>query len=160
MRAPVQSLKHYVQVSLSTAAAGARVISDIAKATETAPSTSASEVRIGAVVKAIYIELWVRGQTNQGAFQVAFGKASAGTTGPTFTNMGNMHDFVEKNNVLFFSQGLSADSNTFATPVMKGWYKIPKGKQRLALGQRWYISIAGLALAVDFCGMMVYKEYF
>ncbi len=159
MRAPIQSLKHYVQMSLATAAAGAAVNTIIVLAAETV-GASAANVRIGAIVKAIYVELWVRGETNQGAFQVAIGKASAGDAGPTFTEIGNMHDFNQKNNVFYFSQGLSTDSNTFPTPVYKGWIKIPKGKQRMALGERWYIVVAGLALAVEFCGTVIYKEYF
>ncbi len=159
MKAPIQSLKHYVQVSLATASAGTIVVTPLAIAAETV-GTGANGVRIGAVVKAMYIELWVRGTTNQGAFQVAFGKATGGSTGPTFAEIGNLHDFNEKANVFYFSQGLSADSNTFATPVLKTWIKIPKGKQRLALGERWYIAVAGLALDVDFCGTAIFKEYF
>ncbi len=160
MRAPINSLKHYVQMSLATATAGALVQTDLAVAQEVAPTGGAAGVRVGAIVKAIYVELWVRGETNQGAFQVAFGKASASSAGPTFAELGNLHDYNEKNNVFYFSQGLSTDSNTFPTPVLKQWLKIPKGKQRMALGDRFYIVVSGLALAVEFCGMSVYKEYF
>ncbi len=146
-------------MSLSTAAAGTIVVTPLVVAAETV-GTGSENVRIGAVVKAIYIELWVRGAAGEGAFQVVFGKGTAGSGGPTFAEVGNLHDYNEKNNVFYFSQALGNDNDADAIPVMKGWFKIPKGKQRMANGERFYLGVAGLALGMDFCGMATYKEYF
>ncbi len=159
MKAPIQSVKHYVQMSLTTVAAGTAVVTSIAEAAE-AVGGNANSVRIGAVVKAIYIELWTVGQSNEGAVQVVFGKARAGSGGPSFAEIANLHDYNEKNTVFFFSQGLSNEGNSLANPTMRGWYKIPKGMQRLANGEKWYIAVAALALGQNFCGMVTYKEYF
>ncbi len=160
MRPPINSLKHYVQMTLQTAGAGTVIVPALARAVETVGG-GADECRVGSIVKAIYIELWVRaGDTAGGAFQCAIGKATAGSGGPTFANMGNLHDFNQKNNVLFFSQAQTNDQDADAIPVYRGWIKIPKGKQRLALGERFYVAVSGFILDVIFCGMATYKEYY
>ncbi len=160
MKATINSLKHYVPIPLSTATSGARVLTPLAVAIEV-PGTDAQNVRIGAVVKAIYIELWVRaGSTSPGNYIIVFGKGSAGSGGPTFGEMANMHDFNEKSDVLFISQALTNDQDADAIPVMRGWYKIPKGKQRMAIGQQWYVGVSAPAIDVIFCGQVVYKEYY
>ncbi len=161
MRAPINSTKHYVQVSLSTAAAGARNSEVIitAKALSLV-GAGASDVRAGAVIKAVYLEFWLRGETNQGAEQLAVTKVEGNGTAPSFTEMGNLMDYQNKKNVLFYHQGLSTDSNTQPIPVVRGWFKIPKTKQRFGLNDRLVVSISGLALAVEYCGFAVYKEYY
>jgi len=43
---------------------------------------------------------------------------------------------------------------------MRGWYKIPKTKQRFGLGDRLVLQIASQGTdALDFCGFATYKEY-
>ncbi len=125
------------------------------------PGAGANGVRIGSTIKAVFVEIWLRGQdTSPGAEQLVFGKATAGSTGPNFSEMGNLQDYNEKNNVLFFHQGLSNVNTDAAVPVLRGWMKIPKGKQRMALGDRLYLAVAGLALDVNQCGQFTFKEYF
>ncbi len=161
MRAPINSTKHYVQVSLSTAAAGARNTETIINAKSLSLVTaSANDVRAGAIIKAVWLEFWLRGETNQGAEQLAVVKTEGNGSSPTFIEMGNFMDYQNKKNCLFFHQGLSTDSNTMPIPVVRGWFKIPKSKQRFGLGDKLSVTISGLALAVEYCGFATFKEYY
>ncbi len=159
MRAPIHAVKHYVQVTLATATVGTLVQREIADS-KSVISAGAEDVLEGSIIKAIYLEFWIRGaETSPGAYQFIFGKAKAGSGGPTFAEIANLHDYNEKANVFFFSQALTNVSGADAIPVVKGWIKVPKGKQRMALGDKWYIAWAGLALDVNLCGFATYKEY-
>ncbi len=162
MKSPINSTKHYVQMSLATVAAAAVTNTELVDAIALASvGAGAEECRSGCVIKAIYIELWVRGQdTSPGAFQVALTKVDGGGSNPTFANMGNMMDFEGKKQVFYFSQGLSNVSGADAVPVFRGWLKIPKGKQRFGLRDKFIVSVAALALDVNFCGFATYKEYY
>ncbi len=161
MRATINSTKHYVQINLSTAMAGQRNTEVVISAENLAQvGASAEDVRAGAIIKAVYIEMWLRAETNQGAMQMCICKTNGNQAAPTFVNMGNMMDYDNKKDVYFFHQGLSNDSNTMATPVFRGWLKIPKSKQRFGLKDRLIITVSGLALAVDYCGFVTFKEYY
>ncbi len=161
MKAPINSTKHYVQTTLSTAMAGQRN-TEVMISAEALPNvgTSAADVRAGSIIKAVWIEYWLRAETNQGAQQFCVTKVEGNGAAPTFVNLGNMMDYDNKKNVFFFHQGLSNDSNTMAVPVHRGWLKIPKSKQRFGLKDRLIVTVAGLALAVDYCGFITFKEYY
>jgi len=81
--------------------------------------------------------------------------------GPTFAEMQALGTFTLKKNILFTHQGLSPNDGV-GNPVvvMRGWYKIPKSKQRMGLSDRIVLSIANLGTgALDYCGFATYKEY-
>ncbi len=80
----------------------------------------------------------------------------------TTAQMAALHDYDNKKNILFTSQALSPIDESMMIPVMRGWYKIPKGKQRMGLGDQLKISIRNnnaTAIDVNFCGLVIYKEY-
>ncbi len=162
VRPTVNSTKHYVQYSLATTTVGTVTSIELIDAKQlSAVSTGATDVRTGSVIKAVFIELWLRGQdTSAGSFVCTIGKNSVNSTGPTAAEMANLMDYNEKNNLFFVSQGLINDSLTAATPVYRGWMKIPKGKQRFGLGESLNINILAQALDVNHCGMSTYKEYY
>ncbi len=161
MRPVVHSEKHYVQTSLSTIAAGAKLDITLIEAVQVLNKNLVSEIVEGAVVKAVYIELWVLGSTS-GATQItALTKFEAGAAPFSVAQLAAIGTTGNKKNTLFVSQGL-ASNDGIANPinVMRGWYKIPKSKQRFGLLDTLELQIfAQGAAALDICGFATYKEY-
>ncbi len=79
---------------------------------------------------------------------------------PTAADMLALHDYANKKNVLWTHQGLSSDQNTNAVPVLRGWVKIPKGKQRFGQGDSFELEMLSQVDGFNFCGMAIFKEYF
>ncbi len=162
MKSPINSTKHIVQLTLATVGVGTVVSTPIidAKALSLV-GAGAEEVRAGAVVKAVYVELWLRGQdTSAGSFVCIIQKCSADSNGATAGEMANLMDYNEKNQILFTSQGLVNNSTSDAIPVYRGWIKLPKGKQRFGLGETFRVTVLAQTLDVNMCGAFIYKEYF
>ncbi len=159
MRAPIHSVKHYVQTSLSTVTGAAILTVVLARGAETA--NAPDEVKEGAVVKAMWVELWVIAQdTVPGSFVFIIEKRPSDLSAASVANMGALHDYANKKNIFYTTQGVIGDQDTNAIPLYKGWLKIPRGKQRIGLNDRLSWSIlaqAGVDLTV--CGMTIYKEY-
>ncbi len=159
MRAPIVAVKHYVQVSLATVLSGAALDTVIAKAVEVKAAGNASDVLNGSVIKAVFIEMWVRaGDTSPGSTLVTFYKGTA-NQGMAFSEQIALHTYNEKKNVFYHTQGLTNDQDADAIPFIRQWFKIPKGKQRMGLGDTLRLSIAAQALDNIVCGFMTYKEY-
>ncbi len=159
MRPVIHSEKHYVQITRSAVAAGARNIEDIINI-NTIPS-AVDEVHEGAVVKAVYFELWLLNDGNAGSQVVTVGKNNNDSNGPSFAQMQALGLYPEKKNIFFTHQGLS--SNDGIDPpmvVLRNWIKIPKSKQRFGLGDSLHLTIANPgANALNYCGFALYKEY-
>lgn len=159
MKPIVHSEKHYVQNTLSTVAAGAIEQITVAIAVDTVGASN-NDVAVGSVLKAIDVEDWVRtNDTSPGSFVFAVIKLPNGLGGPTATNMANLNDYPNKNNVFYVTQGLANDQDADAIRVGPGLVKIPKGKQRMSLGDKWVTVLFAQALAQNHCGKFVYKEY-
>ncbi len=159
MRPVIHSEKHYVQISRSNVATVSTTGIDLILSK--AVPTGVDEVKEGAIVKAIYIELWLLDTANSGSNVVALGKTSVTSANPTFTEMNALGTYPEKKNLLFVHQGLSSN-NGVGNPIvaMQGWYKIPKSKQRFGLGDELVLNIANNGLnELEFCGFATYKEY-
>lgn len=161
MRAPIVSRKHIFQHTQTNITSGAVSTQEEARAVATQDVNAPNEVIEGSVVKAIFIEYWLIGATNEGSFVLIVEKALGLQANPTITNMTTLDAYPNKKNVLFISQGLiSSDAGGNPTPVLRQWIKIPKGKQRMGLGDRIRVSIAAIgAEDVTFCGFVVYKSY-
>ncbi len=160
MRAPIHSIKHYVQKSLTTVVAAAVNSTDICHAVEPSAVTDVDEIVEGAIVKAIYVEMWVRtNDTSAGTFIMVIVKHPGGVVNPTAANMAALGDWVNKKNILYTTQGLTNVNTSIATPAFKGWIKIPKGKQRFGLDDKMKIHIFAQALDQNICGFFTYKEY-
>ncbi len=163
MKPVIHSTKHYVQMSRFTVTANAAVTKVIIDSTDVAAKTDVFEVEEGAVVKAVFIELWAEAATIDGSTIVALIKMPSNLTNITFAQLAALGNYDNKKNVLFFHQGLAADDGVSGPyPLMKGWYKIPKSKQRFGLSDRLVIATASQtpgSTSVDFCGFATYKEY-
>ncbi len=148
-------------MSRFTIATVVEVGQSLIKAVATANKDLVDEVEEGAVVKAVYIELWLLNSSNDGSDIVVLHKAANNQGGPSFTEMNALSTYTEKKNVLFTHQGLSSN-NGVGNPVvvMRGWYKIPKSKQRFGLGDRLNLIIANNGPStLEACGFCTYKEY-
>ncbi len=161
MRAVIHSKKHIFQNSLETIAASAIVTKEFLNTVSAEAVGDADEVAEGASVKAIYVESWLGiNDAAIGSYVYVVYKSQAAEPAPTTTEMAAMHDWNNKRNALFTSQGLLNMNTGNATPVIRQWLKIPKGKQRMALGDKIRISIfAQGAQPVNHCGLVIYKEY-
>ncbi len=160
VRPMVHSTKHYVQPGLRTIVAGAAEAHVIAEGVAIADVTTNAEVAEGTSIKAIYVEHWIRaGSTSPGSYICAIYKNPP--TGTTFTvaQMAALFDAENKKNILFTSQALTNDQDSSAISIVRGWIKIPKGKQRMGLGDRWIMSTSAVGVDAIVCGLEIYKEY-
>ncbi len=163
MRAPITSRKHIFQISQATVGQGLVVITEFLNSIEGARSQP-QHVAEGANIKACYVEFWVSQDSASvvGSYTIILLKNPANSSNPTSANMAALHDYKNKNNILFTGQGLVTPNDGGQVPVLRAWYKIPKGKQRMALGDTLEIVIRNnnaTAIDINFCGLVIYKEY-
>ncbi len=163
MRPVIKSKKHVNQISQGTIAQSAVVITGIIEALE-ATSTSPSVVEEGAIVKAIYFEYWLgnASSTVVGSYTTIVVKLAGGFNQPDAADVAALHDYTNKKNILFTSQALVPPTDGGQIQVLKQWIKIPKGKQRFGLGDKIQIVTRNnnsTSVAINFCGLAIYKEY-
>ncbi len=158
MRAVINSIKHYVQIPVTTIASGAVAARAIANAVAAPATGTTDEVNIGSIVKAVYVEIWADGDITEATIVAAIEKRKAGSAAPTFTNMNNLMAYDNKANVLQVHQGLPPAGDNIV-PLFREWIKIPRGKQRMAQGDKLTLSIAATGTEIHFCGFFTYKEY-
>jgi len=162
MLAPISAIKHYVHQPNTGVAPGAIVVSTVATAVaKGAARATTATVEEGAVIKAIHLEYWLIGTAATTVAQFAFivYKLPSGQTEPTAVNMQNLGSWENKKNILFSSQGILGElGSAQAIPVMRDWIKVPKGKQRFGLGDKFQVCTFGVA-DIRVCGLATYKEY-
>jgi len=160
MKAPIHSRKHYVQISLATVAAGLIVNTVLANGVAVSAKNAPNEVEEGAIVKAIFVEMWVRSsEASPGTVLVSLYKSQENKA-MTFVNQIALDTYDNKRNILYHTQGLTNDTDADAIPFVRQWFKIPRGKQRIALADRLSLAISSQG-AIDnvICGFATYKEY-
>ncbi len=163
MKAPIHSRKHYVQISQATVAQAVADNIEIVSAIEGAHSLP-QHVEEGATVKAVYVEFWLgtASVTVVGSYTVIVYKNPGSGHGVTGAEMAALHDYTNKKNVFFTSQALSPPTDGGLIPVIKGWIKIPKGKQRMGLADKLTLAIRNnnaTAIDLNYCGFATYKSY-
>ncbi len=162
MRPVIQSEKHLVQITLSSVVALDSATETIVNAVQDVTPGNPRHVPVGAIVKAVYVELWLLGtgqQPNTTTVIVEKTPGSSRDTDITATEMGDLHGYFNKKNILETHQGLIGDANTNPVPFFRGWIKIPKGKQRFGLGDRFQLSIKAITEDVQYCAVFIYKAY-
>ncbi len=162
MKPIINSVKHIVQRSLETVQEQTRTNILIAVALD-AQATAPTHVAVGAVVKAVWFELWFMGESAQPCTATwIIEKVPNADPVATQTELQNLHDYTNKRNILKMGQGLIGDSNTNPIPIIREWVKIPRGKQRFALGDSLQFTISAVGEAdngLELCGFALYKEY-
>ncbi len=165
MLAPIVSVKHYVTRSNATLTTGTIenfVLIDAV--TVAAAGANSRDVTEGSVVKAIHLDFWILniGASNSNTqWNAILEKVPAGQTAATAAQLVNLGAYPNKKNILHSFQGNMGASVDGVSPIpyMQGWFKIPKGKQRMGLGDRLVLSHTSTGTSVRPCGLCVYKEY-
>lgn len=159
MRPVVNTEKHYVQFSLATVASGA--LTNFGLISAVAVPTAASHVREGAIISAIYIEMWI--QSDDGALGssiITVNKVPGGSTPMTAAESALLNDYTDKKNVFYTQMGLTPNNVTYPMATIKGWFKIPKGKRRFGLNDRLQLNVHAQSNGLNACGFAIYKEQF
>ncbi len=156
----ITSRKHIFQVALQSITGVGILTSAFVDAIEGA-RTNPEHVTEGASVKAFYLELWVQNSASAiGSFTFCVFKNPGGSNNPTSADMAALHDWDNKKNILYTTQGLLPGNEEMILPVYKGWVKIPKGKQRFGLGDKMQFTFRNNTTDdLNFCGLVIYKEY-
>ncbi len=159
MRPIIQSQKHYVQQSRSTVATVAAANIDIIDSV--AVPTAVDQITEGSIIKAVFVEMWILDQANDGSFILVLSKDPSGVAAIGFANMNALNGHLNKKNILYTTQGLSPNNGVGnPIPIIRQWFKIPKGKQRFGLGDKLRLTIANNGPnTLEFCGFFTYKEY-
>ncbi len=160
MRPIIQTTKHYVQQSRSQVGTVSITNLDISHAVVMASNNLVDEVLEGALVKAVFVEMWLLDTANDGSFVITLEKVNGGMPAMTFASINALGFYANKKNVLYTTQGLSPNNGIGnPIPIIRQWFKIPKGKQRQGLGDKLVLNIANNGLNdLEFCGFFTYKE--
>ncbi len=161
MKATINSKKHLVQQALSSISGVGVSTMLIAESIEGAASTPTDVVE-GAAVKAVWLEMWVQNSAASiGSFTAVIYKNPGGGNLASSADLAALHDYTNKKNVLYTTQGLLPGNEEMILPLYKGWIKIPKGKQRFGLGDKLQLTIRNNTTDdLNFCGISIYKEYY
>ncbi len=161
MKPVIQSVKKYIQISLATVLSGATRNDVLVNAVDVgAIAGNNQDVITGSIIKAVFVELWIRGsETSPGSVLVSLLKQPGDGSLPTFADMTNLTDYNNKKNVLYHTQGLTNDTDADAIPFVRQWFKIPKGKQRMGLNDKIVLNTSAQALDCVICGFATYKSY-
>ncbi len=162
MLAPINATKHYTNRSNTALVSGTINATTLVQSVVAPGVANAFSVTEGAVIKAMFIEFWLKssaaaGEDTQFNFNIC--KIPGGATPPDVTDMLNMGAYDNKKNCFFNTQGVIGDLTTQAIPLIREWLKIPKGKQRFGLGDRMVATVLSTGTAAQICGQSVYKEY-
>ncbi len=162
VRPMVNSTKHIVQQSLVVVASTTSLTVEVIDTQSGAVSNLANTIREGAIIKAVFFEIWIRGGDDAAGSTYVFQieKTSGNPVDVTAGQMAALFTYDNKKNILFTSQGLVNDDSSVATPVIREWIKIPKSKQRFGLDDRLKWSLLVQSGGVDLCGLQIFKEYF
>jgi len=160
LRAPIRSRKHYIQTTFSAASTLTENDETLLLAQEGVPVTNQGVID-GVIVKAIFLEVWVLGSTQDSFYTLILAKYPGGVNAATFTEMTDLQSWDNKKNILLSSQGLAPnESGANPVPVIRQWIKIPKSKQRMGLGDQIKYQIASRGVGdINYCGICTYKEY-
>ncbi len=162
MKAIITSVKHIVQKSLTVIDEQTRGKEEILLVLD-AQAVAPKDVAVGCAVKAVYLEYWLIGESSQPCTATwMFEKITNASAEASQAEMQLLHDYPNKRNIFKMGQGVIGDSNTNPIPIIREWVKIPKGKQRMALGDtlQFTVSCVGEAAnGLEICGFALYKEY-
>ncbi len=161
MKPVIKSRKHIVQTPFNQIGTGTAENIALAIVVDRTVADAANEVVEGAIIKAVFIEMWLQNSANDGHSIMTLEKAQAGSTGGSFATLAALDTYANKKNILFTHEGLTSNDGVGnPIPVLNGWLKIPKSKQRFGLGDRLVLSISNPSSNnLNRCGKTIYKEY-
>ena len=155
MKQIIQSTKKIQQYTVSSVAIGTKTNITCLKA-EQDYTGSVNRCPVGAVVKAVYVELWLLGVDQQpGSFVCSIEKDEGGKSNMDYTDSISLDTYTNKKNLFKITQGLIGDANANPTPIFREWILIPKGKQRMGLGDEVKINLSAITNDLQYCGMNI-----
>ncbi len=161
MRPRVHAEKHIVQFSLAAVGAGAIINQLLVLGKQTVTSTVPAHVREGSTISAIYIEMWgTSDDAAAGTTIVTLEKLAGGLASMNTTDSGALNGYDNKKNVLHTFMGLLGPNVQVPMPLVRGWFKIPKGKQRFGIEDKLHLNIHGQSNGMSVCGFCIYKEQY
>ncbi len=163
VRPTVNTRKHVVQRSLTTIPNGTTENELIAEVVDVASANQSFEIREGATIKAVWVELWYIGEGSQPVVQISSLEKQVAGIAMTSVLSGDYDSYVNKKNVFKMTQGIVGDANSNPVPVFREWIAIPKGKQRFGAGDKLVLNITCSSEAtfdLSYCGVFIYKEYY
>ncbi len=162
MLAPLVTIKHILNKENATINSGARLNIELVQGVVQTGVSSVTDVVEGSLVKTVYIEIWLKSNASAGTntkFQVVLEKVMGATAAITFTQMNNLMTYPNKKNVFYITQGVMGDLTTGSLPIMRGWFAIPRGKQRFGLDDQLVLSISSTGAVIQACGLSIFKEW-
>ncbi len=161
MRPTINTEKHMVQFSLGAVGSGALSALVIAVGTQTPTPAVATHVREGGKISAVYIEMWASSDdATSGTCIATLERAPGGLGLMTAADSAALDAYDNKKNVLHTFMGLTPSNIQYPMAILKGWFKIPKGKQRFGIGDVLRLNLHGQSNGLAFCGFAVYKEQY
>ncbi len=161
---PIISIKHFIARTALNIASGILVSQNLVNAVAQNAVVNVEDVVEGSLVKAIWIESWYQNTdvTNSTTtFIMTVEKVPSGQLPMTFAQSLALQAYPNKKNILYTTQGIIGarrDGNG-QLPIFRQWIKIPKGKQRIGLGDKIVLNHSSLGASAQICGMSIYKEY-
>lgn len=159
----INSRKHIVQFTKEeTGGIGTILNKVLVDVVDPADINAAFEVREGCIIKAVYLDCWVTADSTNATASVTVSLEKKPNNSPvmTFLQSQTLDDYTNKKNIFSTFQGLVGPDDQVAIAPMRGWYKIPKGKQRFGKGDRLMLNISGVTDSAFWCGLCIYKEYY
>ncbi len=161
MRPKVHTEKHIVNKTVFTVALGGILNLTIAEAVSAPAAASPTEVREGSSISAVYLEMWITGDDAAlSSAVVTFEKLMGGQTPLTVGQSAALQSYPNKRNIFHTFIGLIPTNAQFPMGVVKGWFKIPKGKQRMGLGDQLKLNVHAQLDGLTCCGLFLYKEQY
>ena len=161
MRPRVHTEKHYNQESVFTVGAGAISNRIIADAVAVPDAVSDNQVRQGSIISAVYVEMWLTSDDALQASSIVTLEKVPGTA-PLMAagQSAALNVYENKKNVFHCQMGLIPPNVQHPLSSIKGWFKIPKGKQRFGLGDRLLLNVHAQSNGLQACGFFIYKEQY
>ncbi len=163
MQPTINSTKHYVPRGNTSISSGAVNSFEPVQGKALSAVSAATDIRAGAIVKAIYLEMWLLSAGISGTvtqFTMTLEKLPSGGTPMTFAQSTNLMDYPNKKNIFYHTQGILSGEDTTSIPIIRQWFKIPKGKQRFGKDDNMVLTTGSTGQAIGICGFAVYKEYY
>ncbi len=158
--APINTEKHYTHHAQFNVASGAITSINVSDAVTVALKNLANEVVEGSLIKAVYLEFWLTvNGTGLGSAVMALEKRVAADPAMSFTEIQNLGAYPNKKNVLWTFEGLLPGNGQNPVPILRQWFKIPRGKQRQGLADKIVLNLASIVGGLTACGFTTYKEW-
>ncbi len=155
----IHSVKHFIHTPAAVTVSGTRTrVTLVTVVANTALPVNSVDVKEGSKISAIYVEMWVEAASPLFTVLGCVVKVPGGSNPPNYAETLNLGTYNNKRNILETHQGL-APANGNIIPLFRQWIQIPKGKQRMALGEEIQVIISATGANVSHCGIAIYKEY-